>query len=145
MNGIYYYLIAFVIIWVLVAIFHEKLSAHGVELEFPVIMWKTQRLRGLISRINNLSPKFWRWFMNVGVIVAFGAMIFITYTIISTLPSVFETPSVSIVIPGVDVPGSPIYVPLGYGLISLATVLVVHEFSHGVQSIGENIPIKSIG
>ena len=83
--------------------------------------------------------------MNVGVIVAFGAMIFITYTIISTLPSVFETPSVSVVIPGVDIPGSQIYVPFVYGLIALATVLVVHEFSHGIQSVGEKIPIKSIG
>ena len=145
MNGIYYYLIAFVVIWVLVAIFHERLSNHGVELNFPVIMWKTQRLRGLISKINHISPKFWRWYMNVGVIVAFGAMIFITYTIISTLPSVFETPSVSVVIPGVDIPGSQIYVPFVYGLIALATVLVVHEFSHGIQSVGEKIPIKSIG
>ena len=42
-------------------------------------------------------------------------------------------------------PGSTIYVPLGYGLIALATVLIVHEFSHGIQSIGEKIPIKSIG
>ncbi|WP_405292679.1 site-2 protease family protein [Methanobrevibacter sp.] len=145
MNGIYYYLIAFVVIWVLVAIFHEKLSKHGVELNFPVIMWKTQRLRGFISRINNISPKFWRWYMNVGVIVAFGAMVFITWSIVSTLPSVFETPSVSIVIPGVDIPGSQIYVPFVYGLIGLATVLVVHEFSHGVQAVGEKIPIKSIG
>ena len=145
MNGIYYYLIAFVIIWVLVAIFRERLSTHGVELNFPVIMWKTQKLRGLISRISNLSPKFWRGYMNVGVIVAFGAMIFITWTIVSTLPSVFETPSVSIVIPGVDIPGSQIYVPFVYGLIALATVLVVHEFSHGIQAVGEKIPIKSIG
>ena len=145
MNGIYYYLIAFVIIWVLVAIFRERLSTHGVELNFPVIMWKTQKLRGLISRISNLSPKFWRWYMNVGVIVAFGAMIFITWTIVSTLPSVFETPSVSIVIPGVDIPGSQIYVPFVCGLIALATVLVVHEFSHGIQAVGEKIPIKSIG
>jgi len=145
MNGIYYYLIAFVVIWVLVAIFRERLSNHGVELNFPVIMWKTQRLRGLISKINHISPKFWRWYMNVGVIVAFGAMIFITYTIISTLPSVFETPSVSVVIPGVDIPGSQIYVPFVYGLIALATVLVVHEFSHGIQAVGEKIPIKSIG
>ena len=145
MNGIYYYLIAFVIIWVLVAIFRERLSTHGVELNFLVIMWKTQKLRGLISRISNLSPKFWRWYMNVGVIVAFGAMIFITWTIVSTLPSVFETPSVSIVIPGVDIPGSQIYVPFVYGLIALATVLVVHEFSHGIQAVGEKIPIKSIG
>ena len=145
MNGIYYYLIAFVVIWILVAVFHERLSTHGVELNFPVIMWKTKRLRGFISRISNISPKFWRWYMNVGIVVAFGAMIFITWTIISTLPTIFETPSVSIVIPGVDVPGSPIYIPLGYGLIALATVLVVHEFSHGIQAVGEKIPIKSIG
>ncbi|WP_458454579.1 site-2 protease family protein [Methanobrevibacter sp.] len=145
MNGIYYYLIAFVIIWILVGLFHEKLSNYGVELNFPVIMWKTQRLRGLIFKINNLSPRFWRWYMNIGVIVAFGAMIFITYTLVSTLPTAFETPSVSIVIPGVDMPGSSIYIPLVYGLIALATVLVVHEFSHGIQSVGEKISIKSIG
>lgn len=145
MNGIYYYLIAFVIIWVLVSIFHERLSTHGVEMNFPVIMWRTQRLRGLISRISNFSPTFWRWYMNVGIVVAFGAMIFITWTLVSTLPTVFDTPSVSIIIPGVEMPGSSIYIPFVYGLIALATVLVVHEFSHGIQSVGEKISIKSIG
>lgn len=145
MNGIYYYLIAFVIIWVLVSVFHERLSTHGVEMNFPVIMWRTQRLRGLISRISNFSPTFWRWYMNVGIVVAFGAMIFITWTLVSTLPTVFDTPSVSIVIPGVEMPGSSIYIPFVYGLIALATVLVVHEFSHGIQSVGEDISIKSIG
>ena len=145
MNGIYYYLIAFVVIWILAFLFHDKLSNHGFEIEFPTIMWKTQRLRGFISRISNISPRFWRWYMNVGIIVAFAAMIFITWTIVSTLPSVFETPSVSIVIPGVEMPGSSIYIPFLYGFIALATVLVVHEFSHGVQAIGEKIPIKSIG
>ena len=145
MNGIYYYLIAFVVIWVLVGIFHEKLSNYGVEMEFPVLMWKTKRLRGFINRIANLSPRFWRWYMNVGIVVAFGSMIFITYSILATLPTVFETPSVSVVIPGVDIPGSQIYVPLVYGLIALATVLVVHEFSHGIQAVCEKIPIKSIG
>ena len=145
MNGIYYYLIAFAVIWILVGIFHEKLSAHGVELNFPVIMWKTQRLRGLISRISNFSPTFWRWYMNVGIFVAFGAMIFITWTLISSLPSVFDTPAVSIVIPGVEMPGSSIYIPFVYGLIALATVLIVHEFSHGIQAVGEKISIKSIG
>ena len=61
------------------------------------------------------------------------------------IPSVFEAPSVSLVIPGVEMPGSSIYVPFGYGLIALATVLIVHEFSHGIQAVGEKIPIKSIG
>lgn len=145
MNGIYYYLIAFICIWILALIFHDKLPDYGIEMNFPVLMWKTKRLRGLISRISNFSPRFWRWFMNVGIFVAFAAMIFITWTIISTLPSVFEAPSVSVVIPGVEVPGSSIYVPLGYGLLALASVLVVHEFSHGIQAVGEKISIKSIG
>ena len=145
MNGIYYYLIAFAVIWILSAVLHDKLESHGFDINFPVIMWKTQRLRGLISRISNFSPTFWRWYMNVGIVVAFGAMIFITWTLISSLPSVFETPAVSIIIPGVEMPGSSIYIPFFYGLIALATVLVVHEFSHGVQSVGEKISIKSIG
>ncbi len=145
MNGIYYYLIAFICIWILALIFRNKLDDYGIEMNFPILMWKTQRLRGLISRISNFSPRFWRWFMNVGIVVAFIAMIFITWTIISSLPSVFETPAVSIVIPGVEVPGSSIYIPLGYGLLALATVLVVHEFSHGIQAVGEKISIKSIG
>lgn len=145
MNGIYYYLIAFFAIWILTLIFHNKLEDYGVEANFPVLMWKTQRLRGLISRISNISPKFWRWYMNVGIAVAFLAMAFITWTLVSSLQSVFETPAVSIVVPGVEIPGSSIYVPLGYGLLALATVLVVHEFSHGIQAVGEKIPIKSIG
>ena len=144
MNGIYY-LIAFIAIWILALIFHDRLSDYGVEMNFPILMWKTKRLRGLISKISNFSPTFWRWFMNVGIVVAFGAMIFITWTIISSIPSIFETPSVSIVIPGVEMPGSSIYVPLGYGLIALASVLVVHELSHGVQAVGEKISIKSVG
>ena len=122
MNGIYYYLIAFGVIWILAAIFHEKLSNHGFEIDFPIIMWKTQRLRGFLTKISNLSPRFWRWFMNVGIIVAYGAMIFITGTLLSTLPSVFDTPAVSIVIPGVEMPGSSIYVPFVYGIIALAFV-----------------------
>lgn len=83
--------------------------------------------------------------MNVGIVVAFGAMIFVTWSIISTIPSVFDTPSVSILIPGVDMPGSSIYVPFISGLIALATVVIIHEFSHGIQSVCEKIPIKSIG
>ena len=145
MNGIYYYLIAFICIWILTLIYHNKLEDYGVEANFPVLMWKTKRLRGFISRISNLSPKFWRWYMNVGIVVAFLAMAFITWTLVSSLQSVFETPAVSVVIPGVEIPGSSIYVPLGYGLLALATVLVVHEFSHGIQAVGEKIPIKSIG
>ena len=145
MNGIYYYLIAFAVIWVLALTLKSKLTNHGFEINFPVIMWKTERLRGLISKISNFSPKFWKWYMNLGIVVCYIGMVAMTWILISSLQTVFDTPSVSIILPGVEMPGSPIYVPFLSGFIALATVLVVHEFSHGIQSIGEKIPIKSIG
>ena len=145
MNGIYYYLIGFAIIWILSLTLRDKLSSHGFEINFPIIMWKTERLRGFISRITNISPKFWKWYMNFGIVISFVAMLFISWTLLSSIENVLETPSVSIVIPGVEIPGSQIYIPFLSGLIALATVLIVHEFSHGIQAINEKIPIKSIG
>lgn len=83
--------------------------------------------------------------MNMGLIVCYGAMILITASLIQSLSTILEAPSVSIVLPGVDVPGSPIYVPFGYGFIGLITVIIVHEFSHGIISRCEGIKIESIG
>lgn len=145
MNGIYYYLIAFFVIWTVALIFNNKLSNYGFDIDFPVIMWRTERLRGLIKRISDISPRFWKYFMTVGVFISFAAMIAMAWLLISSLETVTTAPSVSLVIPGVEMPGSSIYVPLGYGLIGLATVLVVHEFSHGILAISEKISIKSIG
>lgn len=145
MNGIYYYLIAFILIWVVALTFKNKLSNHGFEIDFPLIMWRTKRLKGLIKRIADLSPRFWKYFMTLGIVVSFIAMIYITWLIVSSLETITTTPSVSIVIPGVEMPGSSIYVPLGYGLLALASVLIVHEFSHGILAITEKISIKSIG
>ena len=145
MNGIYYYLIAFFIIWILSLTLKDKLSNHGFEINFPVIMWKTDKLRGLISKISNFSPKFWKWYMNFGIVVCYIGMVAMAWILLSSLQSVFDSPSVSIVLPGVEIPGSPIYVPFLSGFIALATVLIVHEFSHGIQAVGEKIPIKSVG
>ena len=83
--------------------------------------------------------------MNVGIVICYIGMVAMAWILVSSLQSVFDQPSVSIILPGVDVPGSPIYVPFLSGLIALATVLVVHEFSHGIQAVGEKIPIKSVG
>ena len=93
----------------------------------------------------NLSPRFWKWFMNVGIVISYIAMIYITWTLLSSLSSMLYAPSVSLVIPGVELPGSSIYVPLGYGLVALATVLIVHEFSHGILAVAEKINVKSVG
>lgn len=145
MNGIWYYFIAFILIWILALSFKKQLTKHGFEIEFPLIMWKTQRLRGFINRIANLSPRFWKVFMTVGLIICYGLMFFITYYLIQSLSTIVEAPQVSIMLPGVEMPGSTVFIPFGYGIIALATIIIVHEFSHGILSRVEGINIKSIG
>ena len=145
MNGIWYYAIAFVVIWVVAIVFKKSLEKYGVEVTFPVLMWKTQRLRGFIDKIANLSKRFWKWFMNIGIVVSVIFMVIMAVTLVYSLTMITTTPSVSLLLPGVDVPGSPIFIPFFYGFVALATVIIVHEFSHGILARVENVSLKSIG
>ena len=142
MNDLWYYAIGFVIIWGLALLFREKLK---IDIEGPILMRRTQRLRGFIDSVSNKSPRFWRLSMNIGLPIAIFFMGLILILLISSLQTLIQAPSVGIILPGVDIPGSPIYVPLGYGLIALMTVLVIHEFGHGIISRTEGVRIKSIG
>ena len=145
MNGIYYYVIAFILIWTIAIVFKNQLTDYGVEVNFPLLMWKTQRLRGFIDRLANRAPRFWKWYMNIGIVISTGFMILMAVALVYSLKTLLDTPTVSLIVPGVEVPGSPIFIPLLSGLIALATVLIVHEFSHGILSRVEKINIKSIG
>ncbi len=145
MNGIYYYVIAFILIWLIAIVFKDKLASYGVEVNFPLLMWKTDRLHGFIDRLAKKAPRFWKWYMNIGIVISAVFMILMAVSLVLSLRTLMSTPSVSLVIPGVEVPGSPIYIPLLSGLIALATVLIVHEFSHGILSRVEGISLNSIG
>lgn len=145
MNGIWYYVIAFIVIWTIAIVFKDKLTNFGVEVNFPLLMWKTQRLRGFIDRLANRAPRFWKAYMNLGIVISTVFMILMAVALVYSLKMVMDTPTVSLIVPGVEVPGSPIFIPLLSGLIGLATVLIVHEFSHGVLSRVEKIKVNSIG
>ena len=145
MNGIYYYVIAFLVIWTIAIVFKEQLTNFGVEVNFPLLMWKTKRLRGFIDRLANRVPRFWKAYMNLGIVISTVFMILMAVALVYSLKMVMDTPTVSLIVPGVEVPGSPIFIPLLSGLIGLATVLIVHEFSHGVLSRVEKIKVNSIG
>jgi len=142
LNALWYYAIAFVVIWVLAFLFKDKLK---IEMEGPIILRKTTRMRGFIDSVAQVNPKLWRWVMNGGIVVAVFLMAFIVYYLVASLETVAVNPQVSIVLPGVKIPGSPIYLPFGYGLIGLITVIVVHEFGHGILARVEKVNIKSLG
>ncbi len=84
-----------------------------------------------------------------GIGIGFIGMVLITYMILKGFLLLFLQPSapptLSLVLPGVRVPGSPVFVPFWFGIIALFIVVVVHEFSHGLVSLAHNIKVKSSG
>lgn len=78
----------------------------------------------------------------IGMLIIIGFFIKGIYELIF-IPT--AAPVVSPVIPGVKVPGSPIFVPFWYGIIALFIVILIHEFGHGIVARAHGIPIKSTG
>ena len=142
LNVLWYYAIAFIIIWVVAILFKDRLK---IDIEGPVMMRRTLRLRDFIDSVAMKSPRSWRLIMNIGLPVSFFFMAVIVGIIISTLPTTFTNPQLSLILPGVDIPGSPVLIPLGYGIVALMTVLIIHEFGHGIISRVEGVKIDSIG
>ena len=134
MNALWYYAIGFVIIWILALLFKDKLK---IDVNGPLLMRRTLRMRDLIYSIAQKSPRFWKLFMNIGIPVSVFFMGLMIYFIILSLKTFTTAPPASPILPGVDYPGNPIYLPLGYGLIGLATVIVVHEFMEFWQGLKE--------
>ncbi len=142
MNAIWYYVIGFIVIWVLALLFRDKLK---IDIEGPILMRRTSRMKDFIDSIAQKSPRFWKLSMNIGIPVAVFFMGYVLYAIVMASTMIFQTPQIVPILPGVDYAGNPFYLPLGYGLIGLATVIIVHEFAHGILARAEGIKIKSIG
>lgn len=141
MNALWYYAIGFVLVWVLALLFREQLK---IDIHGPLLMRRTKRLRGFIDSVAKKSPRFWKGSMSIGVAVAVFIMFLTLYLLIKSITTMFQA-SVGIALPGVDIPGSPLFIPLGYGLIGLASVMIIHEFGHGILARAENVKIESIG
>lgn len=139
---IYLYIISFILIWVLAILFKDKLK---LDVNGPLIMRRTGRLRGLIDNIAQKSPRFWKILMNIGIPVAVFFMGYVLYAILQASTMIFQSPQVVPILPGVDYAGNPFFLPLGYGLIGIVTVIFIHEFAHGILARAEGVKIKSIG
>jgi membrane-associated protease RseP (regulator of RpoE activity) len=143
MNALWYYAIGFVVIWLVGIVLSRKYK--NITIEGLVLMVKTERLRDTIDKIANKCPRFWKWSMNIGIPLGVFFMILMAVSLVISLKMMFDTPTVALILPGVDIPGSPLYIPFLTGLIALATVIIIHEFGHGIVARTENISIKSIG
>ncbi len=141
------------LVWVLVAIatfwavlyvlFKDRSNEEeGLSVDFFIAMWRTKRLLGFIDRLAQRNRKFWKVYADVGIVLGFMGMVYVFYallkTAVQTIQGGGQNGGVQLVIPGLTI-------PLWYGLIGLAVVMVVHELSHGVTARADGLPLKSVG
>jgi membrane-associated protease RseP (regulator of RpoE activity) len=131
----------FVIIsWFLMVALEKRGWLFG-ERHMVFLLLRTKNGRDLISRIARFR-RFWRVFSTVGVFVGVSLMSVMMASILYNLYSSFfmgaTMMTAKAVIPGVTI-------PLWYGIIGLVSVLLVHEFSHGIVARSEDVSLKSLG
>lgn len=84
----------------------------------------------------------------IGIGVGFAGMIFIVGYVLKGLYNLVFVPSapatLSLVLPGVNIPGAAIHIPL-WVLIPLFVVVVIHEGGHGLVARAFKIPVKNTG
>jgi membrane-associated protease RseP (regulator of RpoE activity) len=129
---------------VLVILLRKRFEWHGI-----VGMYKTKVGLGAMQRLGTKYRELVKLLGYIGIGVAFLAMLYITgyllWGVYQLIANPLAPPVVTPVLPGVQIPGAQIQVPLVIGWIVLFIVIVIHEFSHGVVARAHDVPVKSSG
>ncbi|MCD6547325.1 MAG: site-2 protease family protein [Nanoarchaeota archaeon] len=140
-------LISAIVFYSIVALLIFKYRHKFEVMEKIFIVHKTKKGLSLMHKLSKYKI-FWKTFSTVAIPVSVFFMLFAGKLLFENLIGIFSGTAgagVGILIPGVKIPGSPIYVPFWQGIISIAVLAIVHEFAHGIVAAMEGIKIKSTG
>ncbi len=143
-------------ILIFIGILFGLVYKHRKNFEFQKIgnvpfaaLLKTKFGMKFINKVGTKHSKFLKVLGYIGLVVGFIGIITMFGMIATFFVKLLINPAgptaVSMVIPGVKVPGSPIYIPFWYGIIALFIVVVVHEFGHGIIAKAHDLKILSTG
>ncbi len=150
MDIIFVALISFLGYWAVVEVLRRRglLERWNISNYGPVLMIRTKRGIDFLSKMAE-RKKLWIVIGTAGIPAVFAGMIFMfllilfmDYTLLTSPPppSEITSPRNALLIPGVNK-----FIPFVWGIIGLAVTLVVHEFSHAISALSENVRVKSLG
>jgi len=149
MDSIYYFWAAYIAVWIVISVawWGFRAQRFGVSGLPFYLLYRTTRWNNLIDRISAVSPKAWRTIWNLGIVMGAGAMTFIFYELMLNLVNlVFRSEQAASIQPIVPLPGLFVsYETFPYLVLALSIVVVSHELSHGIASLGDRVPLKSAG
>lgn len=139
----------FILLFYLLVILFIAFNWKKIERQAKIIFLYRTKL-GLKS-MDYAAQKFREWiilFGYVGMGTGFVGLVLISYILINNLISLLTQPDaasgVSLVLPGIHVPGLGV-LPFWYWIIAIFGIAVVHEFSHGIVAKAHKIEVKNTG
>ncbi|MBU0667446.1 MAG: site-2 protease family protein [Nanoarchaeota archaeon] len=142
----YKFIILFYAIIVFIVVYFRK--KFDFQAKF-IALYRTKFGIKFMERFANRHSELVRIIGLVAIGAAYMGMIFIVFFIFKGFYSLFFIPDappvLSPVIPGVPIPGSPIFVPFWYGIIALFIVVVFHEAGHGVVALANKVKVDHTG
>jgi membrane-associated protease RseP (regulator of RpoE activity) len=141
---------AFVIFFYSAILLFVFLNRKKFEIQSGFIaLYRTKVGLGLMDRVGKKHKEFIKILGYIGIGIGYVGMFYISFVLIQNLYNVITVPgaqsAVAPAIPGVKIPGSPIFIPLITGWIALFLVTLMHEFSHGVVATANGLKVKSSG
>ena len=139
----------YILLFYLSVIIFLLLKRKKLDIQAKVIILYRMKLG--IRWMDRCVAQFREWIVLLGYIgvgAGYVGLIFISYILIKNLYDLATTPAapsgVSLVLPGVNVPGLGV-LPFWYWILAIFTIAIVHEFSHGIVARAHNIEVKNTG
>lgn len=124
------------------------LNRERIEVQFPIFLLKDKRLGQGVFSASRKWARFVKPLSDIGIVLAFLGMAYTFFFLFKGTLDLFTkeqaTAQVALLVPGVQVPGSSIFLPFWYGIISLAILAIVHEMSHAIVASAHGMRPKSV-
>ncbi len=122
------------------------LERYHMDMYGPFVMWKTKKGLKLLERLAKYRG-FWIFYGNVsrGIVLVVMTLMMLFLIWSATTVSMIEPEDAPDPVFIVGLPGINPIIPLWYGIIALATAIIIHEGAHGILTLVGNLKIKSLG
>jgi membrane-associated protease RseP (regulator of RpoE activity) len=139
----------FVILFYLLVIAFFYVKRNKLDFQAKIIV--LYRMKWGLKLMDKISTRFREWIILLGYIgvgTGFVGLVVISYILVKNIFVMAIQPettsSVSLVLPGVNIPGLGV-LPFWYWLIAIFLIAVIHEFSHGIVARAHDIEVKNTG